>query len=442
MFMGDPTPFRMAHRKASPALAFAAASLLFQSCVQYHAVAAAPAPRPEASPAPYAGGPAEPQAPQEAPPVPRPPSATDRLLGPIALYPDPLLALILPASTAPADVSAASEYLVQYGDMTRIDTQPWDPSVRALAHYPAVLSWMAENIEWTRALGSAFLSSPAEVMESVQRLRAQALAAGALASTPRQRVVLEDGVIEILPAEPDSIYAPAYDTDVVYSDESFDGYGGPFMNFGAALAVGPWLSYCIDWGGHSVWTGSWSAWRGPGGWRHPHFGRDRAPPGARPWKPPVRGPGSQPPDRGQHGSAVALPRPLIGAPSPPPHFRRPEAQASPQPGSAGSAVPLPTAAAAPADRPRLVQAVEPDRSESHSTEAGPRHVPAEGTSTISGVVPAAENAPAPERVQSAAPAVHSEPSRESAPAASHESAPAASHESAPAPPPAADSRNR
>ncbi|HEY5078456.1 MAG TPA: DUF3300 domain-containing protein, partial [Opitutaceae bacterium] len=74
--------------------------------------------------------------PAPTPPFPAPPplpaelTALDELVGPIALYPDPLLALLLPASTVPEDVSSAQAYLVQYGDMTQIDRQPWDPSVR------------------------------------------------------------------------------------------------------------------------------------------------------------------------------------------------------------------------------------------------------------------------------------------------------------------------
>ena len=61
-------------------------------------------------------------------------STLDQLTGPIALYPDPLLALVLPASTLPSDIAAASTYLNGGGDPTKIDVQPWDQSVRGLAH--------------------------------------------------------------------------------------------------------------------------------------------------------------------------------------------------------------------------------------------------------------------------------------------------------------------
>lgn len=312
MFMGKPAPCRMAFRKAPPALLLIVAAVLAQSKVQPYTLAAPPPPQPPSSSPADAAVPAAQPAPQEVAPPRISPGVADRLLGPIALYPDPLLALILPASTAPADISAASAYLVQYADTTRIDRQPWDPSVRALAHYPAILSWMADNIEWTAAVGSAFLASPSEVMRSIQRLRARAKAAGVLVSTPQQQVVVQDNTIEILPSRPESIYAPDYDAGGVYSDEPSSGYGGSLMSFGPALPVGPWLSYDLDWVGCSVWVGGWDEWHGPDGWHHHHHDGKQAQPGAHQWKP--EGPGSAPPARGWRGESVPLPHPQFGAP--------------------------------------------------------------------------------------------------------------------------------
>jgi hypothetical protein len=343
-----------------------------------------------------------------------------------------LLALILAASAAPADISAASAYLIQYGDMTRIDSQHWDPSVRALAHYPAVISWMAENIEWTRALGLAFLSSPAEVMASIQRLRARALAAGALASTPQQRVVVQDNSIEILPAEPDWIYAPSYDTGVVYSEEPYFGYGGPFMSFGPALEAGPWLSYGFDWIGCSVWVGGWSAWHGPGGWHHPHFDGGHAPPGVHRWHPPTRRPGELPSGPENRGNSAPPPHPLSRAPNPPPSH-------SGKSGALESAMPVPRTAAPPLERPRLGTTTEPAGKEPHAADTEPRSARSGGASEIRGGSQAQESAQAQgaARPAASASAPRAAPSHESAPAASHQSAPA----SAPAPSPAADAKN-
>jgi hypothetical protein len=375
------------------------------------------------------------------PPGPRgPESPTEQLLGPIALYPDPLLAVILPAATAPADIAAAATYLVRYGDPSRIDSQRWDPSVRALAHYPAVLSWMAQNVAWTEAVGRAFLSSPAQVMAAIQSLRARALAAGVLKDTPQQRVVIEDNAIQILPAQPDSIYAPAYDTDVVYSETPYYDYGGPFINFGAALPVGGWLSYCFDWANPALWVGAWGAWHGGGGgWRPPHPAKGHLAPGGGPWQPPVRTPGGPQP-RGHPVAALPLPAPLAGAPHPPPaRYRSPAVQVVAEPTSA--VVPAPKTAPPQADRPRLAPSayVAPPS----AAETAPRYGSAEGTSRDrdSGSGPANP----PSARAAAGPAAAGAPSIGSSPAAStrpapevfREAAPAPAHASAPPPAPAA-----
>src|ERR1700722_2422030 len=167
------------------------------------------------------------------------PEQLDQMLGPIALYPDPLVALILPASTVPSDVTVAAAYLADNGDPAGIDAQSWDPSVKGLARYPSVLQWMAANMDWTQALGAAFAQQPADVMKSIQQLRAQALAAGTLVNTPQQQVVMEGDDIRIVPTQPDVIYVPAYDPNVVYNVPM--GYTGSFVTFDTGYPVGPWL---------------------------------------------------------------------------------------------------------------------------------------------------------------------------------------------------------
>jgi Protein of unknown function (DUF3300) len=207
----------------------------------------------------------------DAPPPPPALNSIDQLTAPIALYPDPLVALILPASTEPDDVETAAEYVSENGDPTQIENQPWDPSVRGLAHYPTVLQWMAQNPEWTRALGEAFANNSPAVMESIQRLRAMASSAGTLADTPQQDVVDEDGQISIVPAEPDTIYVPSYDPNVVYAGPAYYGYGVPYMSFGIGFSVGFWLGYELDWHRHAIWIGDWRNWRNEHGWSRPVF---------------------------------------------------------------------------------------------------------------------------------------------------------------------------
>ena len=135
----------------------------------------------------------------------------DDLLAPIALYPDPLLAQILPAATFIDQIDLAARYMGQYGKSALIDDQQWDVSVKAVAHYPDVLFMMDQKYDWTVSLGQAYASQPQDVMDAIQRLRAEAEAEGNLVSTAEQQVVDEGGVISIVPAEPDVVYVPQYD---------------------------------------------------------------------------------------------------------------------------------------------------------------------------------------------------------------------------------------
>jgi len=170
----------------------------------------------------------------------------DQLLGPIALYPDPLIAQILPASTLPTQIVLADRYVSGGGDPNQIEQQPWDASVQALAHYPSVLKWMDDNLEWTTELGQAFLNQQQDVMDAIQRLRASAQNFGNLQSTPQQQVVDDGGCIEILPAEPDVIYVPVYQPAEVFFQSGFG------LSFGIGFTIGGWLNCDFDWHHHNL----------------------------------------------------------------------------------------------------------------------------------------------------------------------------------------------
>jgi len=191
-------------------------------------------------------------APPPAPAAPlRSAAELDRMLAPIALYPDPLLAQLLPAATLPAQVVLANRYLREGGDVNQVDAQPWDNSLKALARYPATLKLLDDNLAWTTDLGQAFLNQPADVMDSVQRLRAQARAMGNLLSTPQQTVVVDDSLIEIVPAAPEVIYVPVYQPELVYVRPP-PAPGQFYVSFGAGLVVGAWLNHDCDWHAHEV----------------------------------------------------------------------------------------------------------------------------------------------------------------------------------------------
>ncbi|MBL9213662.1 MAG: DUF3300 domain-containing protein [Opitutaceae bacterium] len=218
----------------------------------------------------------------------------EQLLAPIALYPDALIALILPASTAPTDIVLAARQLRETpGDRSQIEHRAWDESVKSLTHYLEVLQWLDENLQWTRQVGEAFAQQPADVMQAIQRLRARARAAGTLVDTPQQQVISETEVIRIVPAQPDVIYVPHYAPDVVfYERPAF--YPRPFLTFGLGVAVGSWLAYDCDWRRNTVWVGNrhrpWVAhdWRRPVVPIAPYRPTPsyRPPPDVRQWRPP------------------------------------------------------------------------------------------------------------------------------------------------------------
>ncbi len=218
----------------------------------------------------------------------------DQMLGPIALYPDPLIAQILPAATQPSQVALAYSFVNSGGNPDLIDQQPWDDSVKGVAHCPQVLNMMANNMAWTSEIGQAFINQPTDVMDSIQRLRAEAQQLGNLQTTTQDQVINDDGEIDIVPTDPDTLYVPTYDPGVIFYQSC---YGQPFITFGIGFHVGFWLNHDFDWHGHNI-----IAWdRGhprPSGWWHqrpsarPVAVFARAPvwhPAARPVFAPARG---------------------------------------------------------------------------------------------------------------------------------------------------------
>ncbi len=191
------------------------------------------------------------------------------LVAPIALYPDPLIAVLLPATTFPQQLQDANAWLASHPNPPQadIDAQPWDASVKAIVHYPTVLAQLTGDLQWTHSLGSAFASQPADVMAAIQSMRAQAAAQGNLVNTPQQVVVQDGGVIAIEPANPEVIYVPTYDPVVVYV-----GYH-PLLFGDVAFATGPWFVNGCYWGGGAIFVGDWH-----GGYffHDGHWGRDYA----------------------------------------------------------------------------------------------------------------------------------------------------------------------
>jgi hypothetical protein len=189
------------------------------------------------------------------------------LVAPIALYPDPLIAVLLPASTYPQQLQDANAWLASYPQPPQgaIDAQPWEPSVKALVHYPTVLAQLTRDMPWTQSLGSAYLNQPGDVMAAIQQMRAEAVAQGNLVDSSQQVVVQDGGVIAIEPANPDVIYVPTYDPVLVYA-----GYHPLFFG-DVAYATGPWFVNGVYWGGGVIFVGDW---HGGYDYRDGRWGRD------------------------------------------------------------------------------------------------------------------------------------------------------------------------
>src|ERR1700761_5708372 len=147
----------------------------------------------------------------------------DALVAPIALYPDSLVAQILAAATNPEDVATAEQWMKQNNSLSgsmlvsAIDEQSWDPSVKALTQFPALLANLDSHLPWTSSLGEAFSRQQSDVMSAVQRMRAKAKAAGTLTSTSQVKVVQQNpSTIVIQPASSQTIYVPEYNPALVY----------------------------------------------------------------------------------------------------------------------------------------------------------------------------------------------------------------------------------
>ena len=170
-------------------------------------------------------------------------SDLEYLLGPVALYPDSLLTLVLQASTFPLQIVQADRWIsdnkdaVQKGDFSQVDSRPWDSSVLALARFPDVIAMLADHLDWTETLGTAFSAQAEDVANVIQILRAKAESVGNLKSTPEQVVTSRDEggarVIYIAPANPERIYVPMYDSSAVFS-----GAVTGALLFGAGVIVG------------------------------------------------------------------------------------------------------------------------------------------------------------------------------------------------------------
>jgi hypothetical protein len=207
-----------------------------------------------------------------------PPEQLDSLVAPIALYPDPLLAQVLAASTYPLEIILLQRWLEKNKNLKdkeladAVAKQSWDPSVQALAALPEVVKRLGDEIQWTTDLGNAFLAQQSDVMDAVQRMRKKAHDKDSLKSTEQQkvetRVVESKSVIVIEQANPQVVYVPSYNPVVVFGPAYYPyppiyyppwGYyaAGAAISFGFGVMMGAFWSggwgWGCGWGGNNVY---------------------------------------------------------------------------------------------------------------------------------------------------------------------------------------------
>jgi hypothetical protein len=214
---------------------------------------------------------------QEPAPPPIPNDQLDSLVAPIALYPDPLLAQVLAASTYPLEIVQLQQFLEKHKDLKgqaltdAVQKEDWDPSVQAMAAFPDLVKQLFDGIKWTTDLGNAFLAQQSDVMDAVQRMRVKAQSAGNLKSTEQQTVetktVESKTVVVIQQADPQVVYVPSYNPVVVYGPPVYPypaiyypppSYyaAGVAIAFGVGLAIGSYYrggwGYNCGWGRNNV----------------------------------------------------------------------------------------------------------------------------------------------------------------------------------------------
>ena len=229
-------------------------------------------------------------APTPSPTAPLPTGTLDQLLAPIALYPDSLLAQILMSATTPSKVTELDKFLKSNAKLKGTPLQDaavkagFEASFVALILFPQVVSRMADQIAWTRVLGQAFESDRSAVFATIQKLRKQAQTVGTLKSTPQQQVETKttsagEKVIVIEPANPQIVYVPQYNTEVVYTqapttthtviiqeeddDHAEEAIAAGLIGFTAGIVIGaamdnPYYYGPYGWhGGAYMYTDAW-----------------------------------------------------------------------------------------------------------------------------------------------------------------------------------------
>ncbi len=203
----------------------------------------------------------------------------DSLLAPVALYPDQLLSQVLMAATYPLEIVEAARFVKANPNLRgpalddALAGKQWDPSVLSLCAFPQVVDMMSEKLEWTQRLGDAFLANEAAVMATVQQLRQRAQQAGNLVTTEQQRVVVQDQAIVIEPAQPQVVYVPVYNPEVIYGTWWAPAYRPWYWYPPPIWGYPPASPYWYNGFAGFVWGAAWATTYNNWGWCRPNWGR-------------------------------------------------------------------------------------------------------------------------------------------------------------------------
>lgn len=178
----------------------------------------------------------------------------EQMLAPVALYPDALLSQVLIAASFPADVVEAARWSREHADLlgeaavAAAENEDWDPSVRSLLAFPQLLEYLRDNLQWTQALGDAFLAQQAQVMEAVQVLRRKAQAAGSLRSDDRLSVIESGPDLLLQPVDPQIVYVPYYDPLLAYGSSTRTAYPPVYLRPSPGYYARPTHAGLFHWG--------------------------------------------------------------------------------------------------------------------------------------------------------------------------------------------------
>ena len=209
-------------------------------------------------------------------------SATElqELVGPVALYPDDLLAIVLPASTYPLEIVQAARFLDAFEQDSSLEPdEDWDESVVAMLNYPEALRLLDDDIDWTWQLGDAVINQQDDVIGAIESFRDRAYAAGNLKTDEFQKITRDEGVIEIVPIEDDIIYVPYYEPEYVVVEQPqpvYHYYSAPRPVYYYPYPVGHAFSSGYFWGVTTAFRIGWGTnhlrIHHPTYWGHPYYG--------------------------------------------------------------------------------------------------------------------------------------------------------------------------